>query len=99
MYGGQVKFNGKPDWKKFPIRDRLADADYLRTYGLHLLAGRNITPGDTIHDYVINETLMRKLGYTNPEQILHSLAVALPLARAVAHCGGSEGFLSKITAR
>ena len=73
MYGGQVKFNGKPDWEKFPIRDRLADADYLRTYGLHLLAGRNITPGDTIRDYVINETLMRKLGYQNPEQILGKL--------------------------
>ncbi len=70
MYGGQVKFNGQPDWEKFPIRDRLADADYLKTYGLHLLAGRDITPGDTIQDYVINETLMHKLGYRNPEQIL-----------------------------
>ena len=70
MYGGQVKFNGKPDWEKFPIRDRLADADYLKTYGLHLLAGRNITPGDTIRDYIINETLMHKLGYRKPDQIL-----------------------------
>ncbi|MBR8838082.1 MAG: ABC transporter permease [Stigonema ocellatum SAG 48.90 = DSM 106950] len=89
MYGGQVKFNGRPDWEKFPIRDRLADADYLRTYGLHLLAGRNITPGDTIRDYVINETLMRKLGYHDPKQILgkpmlHYLShVPLPIVGVV----------------
>ncbi|GAB4031799.1 FtsX-like permease family protein [Spirosoma jeollabukense] len=89
MYGGQIKFNGKPDWEKFPIRDRLADADYLKTYGLYLLAGRTITPGDTIRDYVINETLMHKLGYRKPEQILgkpmlHYLShVPLPIVGVV----------------
>ncbi|KAB7732852.1 FtsX-like permease family protein [Rudanella paleaurantiibacter] len=70
MFGGQIKFNGRADWEKFAIRDRLADADYLRTYNLHLLAGRNITPGDTIWEFVINETLLHKLGYQNPEQVL-----------------------------
>lgn len=69
-YGGSFKFDGSTEWSKFPIRERLADADYLNTYGLKLLAGRNITPGDTIRDYLINETLLHKLGFHNPQQVL-----------------------------
>ncbi|MBC7570312.1 MAG: ABC transporter permease, partial [Spirosoma sp.] len=69
-YGGSFKLDGKPDWELYPVLDRLADADYLRTYGVTLLAGRNITPGDTIRDYLINETLLHKLGFSKPEQVL-----------------------------
>lgn len=69
-YGGSFKFDGSTEWSKFPIQERLADADYLNTYGLKLLAGRNITPGDTIRDYLINETLLHKLGFHNPQQVL-----------------------------
>ncbi len=89
MNGGQIKANGKPDWESYPVRERLADADYLPTYGLRLLAGRNITPGDTIRDYVINEALMRKLGFQRPEQALgyrlqyHLSAVPLPIVGVV----------------
>ena len=70
MFGGSFKFNGGTEWSKFPIRNRLADADYLNTYRLKLLAGRNITPGDTIRDYLINETLLHKLGFRDPQQVL-----------------------------
>ncbi len=69
-YGGSFKFDGSPDWSKFPIRERLADADYLDTYGMRLLAGRNIAPGDTIREYLINETMLQKLGFKNPEKVL-----------------------------
>ena len=69
-YGGSFKFNEKPDWEPFPVRHRLADADYLSTYGLRLLAGRSIAPSDTIREYLINETLLRRLGFHDPEQVL-----------------------------
>ncbi|GAB3643460.1 ABC transporter permease [Spirosoma arcticum] len=69
-YGGSFIFNGKTDWELYPVLDRLADADYVSTYGIKLLAGRNITPGDTIRDYLINETLLHKLGFNNPQQVL-----------------------------
>ena len=70
QYGGSFKFNGKPDWELYPIRDRLADANYLQTYGLSLVAGRNIVPSDTIREYLINETLLHQLGFRNPQQVL-----------------------------
>jgi putative ABC transport system permease protein len=89
LFGGSFKFNGKADWEPYPIRDRLADADYLRTYGLQLLAGRNLLPSDTIREYLINETLLHKLGFQEPSQVLgkrlqyHLSQVPLPIVGVV----------------
>lgn len=69
MNGGSFKFAGG-DWVKYPVRERLADADYLSTYGFKLMAGRNIAPSDSIREYLINETLARKLGYRNPADVV-----------------------------
>ncbi len=88
-FGGSVKFNGNPDWTKFPVRERLADAHYLDTYGLKLLAGRNIQPSDSIREYVINETLLHILGFREPQQIIgktlqyHLSPVFLPIVGVV----------------
>ena len=88
-YGGSFKFDGNPDWSKFPVRERLADADYLDTYGMKLLAGRNIAPADTIREYLINETLLHKLGFKNPQEVLgkrlqyYLSAVPLPIIGVV----------------
>ncbi|GAB4051165.1 ABC transporter permease [Spirosoma litoris] len=70
MNGGSFKFGPKNDWLPFPVRERLADADYLKAYNLQLIAGRNIVEGDSIREYVINETLLHKLGFRNPQDIL-----------------------------
>lgn len=89
MPGGSFKFNNRPDWEAFPVRERLADANFLKTYGLQLVAGRNITPSDTIREYLINETLARRLGYQNPAQLLgkkiqyHLSPVGLPIVGVV----------------
>ncbi|GAB3729883.1 ABC transporter permease [Spirosoma lituiforme] len=89
LFGGSFKFNGSNEWVVFPVRDRLADADYVRTYGLKLVAGRNITPSDTIREYLINETLAHQLGFNDPQQILdkklqyYPSAVPLPIVGVV----------------
>lgn len=89
QYGGSFKFNGKPDWELYPVRDRLADANYLKTFGLTLVAGRNIIPSDTIREYLINETLLHQLGFQNPQQVLgktmqyHLSPVPLPIVGVV----------------
>ncbi|MBX7152039.1 ABC transporter permease [bacterium] len=45
---------------------RIADENYISTYGLKLLTGRNYTMSDTIHELVINEAAVAKMGLTNP---------------------------------
>lgn len=42
------------------------DTSFLRLYNIPLLAGRNVVPVDTSNEYIINETYMRALGFTNP---------------------------------
>jgi len=52
---------------------RPADTAYVRTYGLKLLAGRMYLPADTIREFVINETFMKRLGFQKPEQVIGKL--------------------------
>jgi len=47
------------------------DANYISTYGMKLVAGRNITTTDSVREFLINETLARKLGYSDPQKILN----------------------------
>lgn len=48
---------------------KLADANYISTYDLKLIAGRNYVPRDTIFELVVNETFAQKLGLTPQEMI------------------------------
>ncbi|MBK8518127.1 MAG: ABC transporter permease [Saprospiraceae bacterium] len=43
-----------------------ADVDYFKTYGLEFVAGRQYFPGDTVREFVVNETMVKKLGIINP---------------------------------
>lgn len=70
MNGGSFKIDGKSTWEAYPVRERLGDADYLKTYGLQLVAGRNVTPSDTIREYLVNETFLKKLAVKNPNEVL-----------------------------
>jgi putative ABC transport system permease protein len=47
---------------------KFADADYFKTYGLRLVAGRGMAPSDTLRELVVNQTLLRRLGIANPEE-------------------------------
>ncbi len=46
------------------------DPKYLKLYDIPLVAGRNFI-SDTAHEFLINEELMRKLGYREPRAILN----------------------------
>jgi putative ABC transport system permease protein len=48
-----------------------ADANYLSTYSIPLVAGRNLLPSDTVREYLVNEALVRKLGIANPAGVLN----------------------------
>lgn len=48
---------------------KFADANYIPTYDLKLITGRNYAQTDTIFELVVNETFARKLGLT-PQEII-----------------------------
>lgn len=47
-----------------------ADTDYFSIYKLQLAAGRVYYPSDTIREFMVNETLLKKLGLGTPEQAI-----------------------------
>jgi ABC-type lipoprotein release transport system permease subunit len=49
---------------------KMADTSYLDLYGLKLVAGRNYRPTDTLHEVVVNEALVAKLGLAKAEAAL-----------------------------
>lgn len=49
---------------------RPADTAYVGTYGLKIIAGRMYQPADSIREFVINETFMKRLGFQKPEQVI-----------------------------
>ncbi|MES2427197.1 MAG: ABC transporter permease [Bacteroidota bacterium] len=67
--GGSIKYNAR-DWEKFAGWTLVGDADYVKTFGIRLVAGRNVTENDNAREFLINEVLMRMLGVKNPQQII-----------------------------
>lgn len=47
-----------------------ADTNYLRLFGIRLAAGRNYFANDSVHEYLINETMARQLGIRRPEDAI-----------------------------
>lgn len=64
------KLDNSSEEEIFRINVKSADADYVKTFGLKLMAGRNLLPSDTTREFVVNESLARKLNLTSPEQLL-----------------------------
>jgi ABC-type antimicrobial peptide transport system permease subunit len=50
---------------------KMADKDYVPTYHLPLIAGRNMEASDTMLDVLVNEMLVKNLGFTNPQDALN----------------------------
>ncbi|QEH42257.1 ABC transporter permease [Chitinophaga sp. XS-30] len=55
----------------FAAISKWVDADFVDTYGLQLLAGRSLTRTDSVREFIVNETLVKKLGLARPEDILY----------------------------
>ena len=53
------------------FESQIVDSSYLDVYGIRLLAGRSLEPRDSNGNILINRTLMRNLGFTDPDQMLN----------------------------
>jgi len=55
----------------FKAITKFADNEYVPTYKLALIAGRNLQPSKMTREFLVNESLMKSLGITNPNEILN----------------------------
>ncbi len=60
----------KMEDRDFNVQNKMADHNYVKTYGLQLVAGKFYEASDTCREYVVNETLLKKCGVTNPQDAI-----------------------------
>lgn len=78
VWDTNVRYAGDTEEKILTTDLKFADVDYLRTYGLTLIAGRNVAQSDTIRELVVNEEFTRRMGLTDPAL---ALGVMIKLGR------------------
>jgi putative ABC transport system permease protein len=65
-----MMFNDGKKESRENVQVKLADSNYIRLYGLQLLAGVGVSQSDTVKEVVINETYLHLLGYHDPQKII-----------------------------
>jgi putative ABC transport system permease protein len=66
-----LRFNHAAKETDFKAITKFADNEYVPTYKLPLIAGRNLQPSGMTREFLVNESLMKSLGIKNPEEILN----------------------------
>ncbi len=69
-WGSDFTYDNSGKVAGFDADLKWADADVFKTYGLQMVAGRTYQPSDTIKEFVVNETMVKKLGIRNPDQVI-----------------------------
>ena len=68
---GMFNFNHTLKQVDFYSITKSADNEYVTTFKLPLVAGRNIEASDTMKDFLVNEMLLKNLGIANPQDALN----------------------------
>jgi hypothetical protein len=62
-WSSDFKFDHSTKNVEFSANLKWADVDYFKTYNLQFVAGRPYLKSDTVRELVVNETLVKKLGF------------------------------------
>jgi putative ABC transport system permease protein len=69
-WDSDLKFDNSSKNTDFSVNLKWADTSYFRMYDMKLVAGRIYQPGDTVKEFVVNETFLKKAGIKNPEDAI-----------------------------
>lgn len=65
-----IGYDNRPENEPFKVSVKAGDEHYVPAFGLELVAGRNIFPSDSVREFLVNETFVRKLNLSSPEQVI-----------------------------
>lgn len=66
-----IKYDTRPKDELWEVNSKAADDQFVPAFGLKIVAGRNLYPSDTTREYLVNETLVRKLNLKSPQDIIN----------------------------
>ena len=69
-WGSPITYDNAAVETEFRVNLKWADADYFKLYDLKFVAGGPYGKSDTVKGYVVNETLLKNLGVTNPKDAI-----------------------------
>jgi putative ABC transport system permease protein len=65
-----LSFDTRQKDEIWQINTKIADVNYAKTFGLTFVAGQNIPLSDTVRGYLVNEKVVEKLGYKDPNDVV-----------------------------
>jgi ABC-type antimicrobial peptide transport system permease subunit len=93
-WSSNFSYSTRPEDEKFGITIKFTDENYLKTYGLRLIAGKWLEASDTSRYCVVNMTTLKKLGVTNPEEAIGQ-NIVIGQTRKLPIVGVTEDFHTK----
>lgn len=69
-WGTRLRMEGRSENENWEVNIKMLDSKYVETFGLKVIAGRNLEPSDTVRELLVNEEMVRKLGLASPDDIL-----------------------------
>lgn len=69
-WDSDFKFDNALKKSDFRADFKWADADYFKTYNIQFIAGGPYSQADTVNGFVVNERMVKKLGFKKPEDII-----------------------------
>jgi hypothetical protein len=65
-----MKYRGGKKEIETTVEEKFGDTNYIKLYGIKLLAGHNLSSSDTVKEILINENYMHVLGFQNPQHVI-----------------------------
>lgn len=63
-------YDNRTENEAFRINIKAGDENYVKTFGLTMVAGRNLFASDSAKEFLVNETFVKKLNLTSPQQVI-----------------------------